>query len=60
MWQEIIVGCIVLGAVLYLTRQWLPFSKTSSGNKKSSGSCGGCGGCNTAKSCSNPEEKGSH
>ncbi len=54
MWQEIIMGFIVLGAVAYLTRQWLPFGK------KSSGSCGGCGGCNTAKSCGNPAEKGSH
>jgi hypothetical protein len=56
MWQEIIVGFIVLGAVLYLTRQWLPFGKLSS-KKQATGSCGGCGGCNTAKSCSNPEEK---
>jgi fluoride ion exporter CrcB/FEX len=58
MWQEIIVGAIVLGAVLFLVRRWLPFGK------KSSGSCGSCGGCSTvssaAKSCSNPEEKGTH
>lgn len=59
MWQEIIVGIIVVSAVLYLTRQWLPFGKLSS-NKQATGSCGGCGGCNTAKSCNNPEEKGSH
>jgi len=54
MWQEIIVGAIVIGAVFFLVRQWLPFGK------KPSGSCGGCGGCNTAKSCSNPDEKTSH
>ena len=53
MWQEIMMGFIVLGAVVYLARQWLQFGK------KSSGSCGGCGGCNTAKGCSNPEEKAS-
>ena len=51
MWQEIIVGVIVIGAVLFLVRQWLPFGK------KPSGSCGGCGGCNTAKSCSNRDDK---
>ena len=54
MWQELIVGVIVLSAVLFLVRQRLPFGK------KSSDSCGGCGGCNTAKSCSNTDEKGSH
>jgi FeoB-associated Cys-rich membrane protein len=54
MWQEISVGVIVLGAVLYLSRQWLPVGK------KNTGSCGGCGSCDTAKSCRNPDEKGTH
>jgi hypothetical protein len=54
MWQEIIVGLIVLAALIFLARQWLPFAK------KSTGSCGGCGGCSTANSCSNPDEKGTH
>ncbi|MES2674217.1 MAG: FeoB-associated Cys-rich membrane protein [Pseudomonadota bacterium] len=51
MWQEIIVGICVLGAAYFVLRQWLPVGK------KSSTSCGGCG---TAKSCSNPAEKGTH
>lgn len=54
MWQEIIMGILVLAAFYYVLRQWLPIGK------KNTSSCGGCGGCNTAKSCSNPEEKGTH
>lgn len=54
MWQEIIVGMCVLAAAYFVLRQWLP------SGKKNSSSCGGCGGCSTAKSCSNPEEKGTH
>jgi hypothetical protein len=52
MWQEVIVAIMVLAAFYYVIRQWLP--------KKNAGSCGGCGGCASAKSCSNPDEKGTH
>lgn len=55
MWQEIIVGICVLLALAFLIRRWLPVF-----SNKSSNSCGGCGGCDTAKSCSNPTEKGLH
>lgn len=55
MWQEIIVGACVIGAVIFLLRRWLPIA-----GAKNSGSCGGCGGCGTAKSCRNPNEKGQH
>ena len=51
MWQEVIVGIIVVAATYYVARQWLPIGK------KSSGSCGGCSGCDTAKTCGNPDEK---
>jgi len=55
MWQEMIVGACVIAAVIFLLRRWLPVF-----GAKSSGSCGSCGGCDTAKSCSNPNEKGQH
>lgn len=55
MWQEVIVGACVIAAVVFLLRRWLPYF-----NKNNGGSCGGCGGCDTAKSCSNPNEKGQH
>lgn len=48
MWQEIIVGIIVVFAVFCLIRRLLPFGKKSSG-------CGGCGTCG-----SNPKTKSSH
>ena len=55
MWQEIIVGLCVLAAAVFLVRRWLPAFSA-----KNSSACGGCGGCDTAKSCSNPAEKGTH
>jgi hypothetical protein len=55
MWQEIIVGLCVLGALVFLLRRWLP------GGQRKSASCGsGCGGCdsaNTSKSCSTENMK---
>lgn len=49
MWQEIIVGLCVLGALIFLARRWLP------GGKKKAGDCGsGCGSCSTT-SCATPE-----
>lgn len=38
MWQEIIVGICVLGAVVFLLRRWVIPGKKSA-------ACGGCGGC---------------
>ncbi len=38
MWQEVIVGVCVLGAVLFLLRRWVMPGKKSA-------SCGGCSGC---------------
>ena len=55
MWQEVIVGLCVLAAAVFLVRRWLPAF-----TNKNSSACGGCGGCDTAKSCSNPAEKGTH
>lgn len=54
MWQEIIVGILVVAAFYYVVRQWLPFGK------KKAGSCSGCSSCNTTKSCTNPAEKSPH
>lgn len=42
MWQEIIVGLCVLGALVFLVRRWLP------GTNQKNGGCGsGCGSCTT-------------
>lgn len=38
MWQEMIVGLCVLGAVLFLLRRWFFASRKSM-------ACGGCSGC---------------
>lgn len=49
MWQEIIVGLCVIGALVFLVRRWLP------GGKKKAADCGsGCGSCSTSSSCATP------
>ncbi len=45
MWQEILVGVMVLAAVAFLARRFWP---------KSAGGTGSCGGCN---SCDAPKKK---
>jgi hypothetical protein len=54
MWQEVIVGICVLGAVIFLLRRWFFSPKKSA--------CGGCSGCEktSESSCSNPLERGNH
>lgn len=55
MWQELIVGVCVLGAVVFLLRRWaFPARKSSA--------CGGCSSCDktTDASCSNPAENGKY
>ncbi len=42
MWQEIIVGIAVVGAILFLAMRYLPTGKKREG---SCGECNGCGGC---------------
>jgi hypothetical protein len=55
MWQEIIVGICVLGALVFLVRRWLPV-----GRKKSAACGSGCGGCAStgSTSCSIPTSAG--
>lgn len=54
MWQELIVGVIVVAAFVFLTRRWLPFLQ-----KKTVGCSTGCGSCGTGsdKSCKTPVSK---
>lgn len=49
MWQEMIVGLCVIGALVFLVRRWLPIGK-----KKSAGCGSGCGGCASTSSCQTP------
>ncbi len=54
MWQEIIVGILVMTAFIYLLRPWLPFGK------KAASGCSGCGsGCSSTKSCDSPTKNSS-
>ena len=46
MWQEMIVGLCVIGALVFLVRRWLPVGK-----KKSTGCGSGCGGCTSTNTC---------
>ncbi|RYD70655.1 MAG: FeoB-associated Cys-rich membrane protein [Sphingobacteriales bacterium] len=54
MWQELIVGLIVLAACVFLARRWLPFF-----SKKTTGCNTGCGGCGTPSTtaCKTPDNK---
>lgn len=53
MWQEIIVGLCVLGALVFLLRRWLP-----GGQRKAAGCGSACGGCDSAsKNCSTEDLK---
>jgi hypothetical protein len=49
MWQEIIVGLCVIGALVFLVRRWLPMGK-----KKSAGCDSGCSGCASTTACQTP------
>ena len=44
MWQEVIVGLIVLLALAFLVRHYFF-------GKKKTGACGGCSGCSNKPSC---------
>ena len=46
MWQELIVGLCVIGALDFLVRRWLPVVK-----KKPTDCGSGCGGCASTNTC---------
>lgn len=47
--QGAIVGLMVLGAVAYLVRKYLPRNRKTAGRGGGGGGCGSCSGCSSDK-----------
>jgi hypothetical protein len=55
LWQELLVGLIVLLAALYALRQWLPATWRERLGLKAAAGCGACKACGGARCSSTPQ-----